>query len=358
MGSIDNHVHKEGIPEGDGHKLDVLNGNVHGSEVLDRSPQEIGATDAKLSDATDIANAFTNGGDEVTLEEPSDRIGLDDTCSLNHTLASNEAHVSSKAEAIGDNSESVHISVELCNGFKENSTNFQADGPCGSGDNRVELSSSGEFSDQSIGLSLIGNDILPKLGDQNSSGNDEANNASKPSSPIGGGSTAMCFYQCCSECFVSLHQSLLRIINTQWEIKGSGDSTVEDVHDFVASLSAKLHLSLSKLSRGENACGSITEEDGKNSKSCECLKFQDKKNSDKWITTECGCHETNKKRTGKENLSCFTQALEESRFVFKDGVLANLDTGTDDVVPYHCKFERLCLCFLIDWLVIRKGIFL
>ncbi|KAI3466086.1 hypothetical protein Pfo_022749 [Paulownia fortunei] len=316
MGSFDNHVCKDGISEGDGHKQDVLNVNVHGSEVLEKSPQKIGARDAGCSDPTDVDNGCADAGDgvAVTVEEPSHQVVLDDTCSLKHTLAPNEVNLeSSKAEAAGDHAELGHVSVKLSNGFTESSSDFQADGPCGSGDKHaIELSSSAEICNQPNGLSLTDNKILSKDTGENSGGSDlNVNYASNPSS-LTGGSIATCFYQCCSECFVNLHNLLLRNINFEWQLKGS-DSTVEDVHDFVASLSANLHLSLRKLSQGENSCGIIGEV-GEYRKYCECLKFQgtdtpECKNSGKLLMMECGCHAMGKNTTDKKFFPRFLKGL-------------------------------------------------
>ncbi|KAK6132788.1 hypothetical protein DH2020_033466 [Rehmannia glutinosa] len=319
MGSSDNHVCTDG---GDGHKQEASNVNVHGSEVLEKSPQEVGGRDAGRSDPTDVDNGGADAGEEVavTVEEHSHEVVLDDICSPKQTLAPDEVNLKSfKAEAPRDHAESGHVSGKIPNG---SSSDFQADGPCGSGDNHViELSSPAEIS-----------------------------------SSIGGGSSAMCFYQCCSECFVNLHNLLLRIINIEWGLKKGSDSTVEDVHDFVASLSANLQLSLSKLSQGENSCGMTETEGDEYRKYCQCLKFQETetsecKNSDKLLMMECGCHATSKKTTRTEKNSQISQVL-DSKFVFKDGVLATFGTGTD--VSYHCKFEKLCLCFLIEWLVRSK----
>ncbi|KAL7143373.1 hypothetical protein ABFS83_08G187000 [Erythranthe nasuta] len=275
----------------------ISNVDLHGSQVFDESPQEVNNNaDAEHSNPTDIANG-------VTVEEPpSNPVVSDDICSPKQTIASNEVNLSSKAE-------SEHSSVKLCNGFTESSSNFQAGG----------LSS------------LIDSTILRKSTDKNSCENDKVNSESKPSSSVTGECPAatMCFYECCSECFANLNKLLLRIINTRWELKGSDYSTVEDVHDFVASLSANLHLSLSKMPKLPP---------GENSRS-ENVKIGECENSDKWLTTECDCHATGKNMSRKE----------ESRFYFKDGVLATIDTDIDGV-DYHCKFEKLCLYFLIEWL--------
>ncbi|GFP78632.1 tat-binding homolog 7 [Phtheirospermum japonicum] len=204
------------------------------------SPEEVcaGRSDP-TADVDD--NGCADAGDEVAVTVEED------------TLASNEVNLESfKRDGAADHAETV--SVKLSNGFcTVSGSDIQADGPFGSGENMI----------------------------------------SKPSST--------CSYECCSECFVNLHNLLLRIINIEWGVVKGSESTIEDVHDFVASLSAKLFLSLSKLFER----GLTQKKGGEYRKGCtsEC------ENSDKLSMVECGCHAT-------------TSRGVDSRFVFKDGVLA------------------------------------
>ncbi|KAL1563731.1 hypothetical protein AAHA92_06161 [Salvia divinorum] len=190
---------------------------------------------------------------------------------------------------------------------------------------------------------ILSKDTSENLGQSNIN----ANYSPGPRSS-GCGSVAICFYQCCLECFVTLSNLLLRVINVEWKSRGS-QSTIEDVHDFVASLSANLHLSLSKIYQGEISCGMNGKEGGQCRKHCMSAEgIPDLNKSDKLLMADCNSHATCKD-TSREKIS---EGI-DCRFVFKEGVLANLDTGTD--VSYHCKYEKLCLCFLIEWLVRSKG---
>ncbi|KAL6561797.1 hypothetical protein OROMI_017398 [Orobanche minor] len=292
MASVDNDAGKDGSSEGDGRKLEVFDVNVHGSELLEKSPLEV---DYEVA---------------VTVEDPSG-------------LASNEVKSFNTQAAATDHVELG--SVKLPNGSLKSNPNFRADGTSGSGEKHViDLSSLTESSNQ-------------------------------PNLP-------MCFYQSCSECSANLHSLLLRIVNIEWRSKGS-DSNVEDIHDFVASLSANLHLSLSKFFRAGvgNFCSMTEKEDAECRKRCKCLKSQGTVASGcasfgKLSIVECGCHRKSKNTTRPGKSSQTSQGF-DFRFVFKDGVLASLDTdtGTSDV-SYHCKFEKLCLCFLMEWLVRSKGL--
>ncbi|KAL8505783.1 hypothetical protein ACS0TY_016848 [Phlomoides rotata] len=323
IGPFDNHVSKEGISEGDGQKLDDSNINVNdGPEVLGRSPQEVGVRDTEQSNPTDTDNGCagqsnptdvdTEHANAVTVEEPSHQIDLDDRCSPKHTLAPDEVKESSNVEAAGDRSETGHAQpIKLSNGFKD-STNINAVGSCGSGDEQIfSIQTSAEIGNQPNGL-LTDNCI-----------DLDVNCASNPGS-LTSDSTKTCFYQCCSECFVTLNNLLLRIINIEWKLKGI-DLTVDDVHDFVASLSANLHLSVIKLSQTENFSGMKGEEGGKY---CDCREIQgtDMKKPDK-LLMDCDCHAKNKNKRQKDKSSRIFEGL-DSRFVFKGGVLATLDPGS------------------------------
>lgn len=359
VGPFDNHVTKDILSEGDGCNIDDLNVNIHSSEVLEKGSQEVVPTGAEHSNPTGFDNECGDAGDEiaVTVQEPSNEAVLDDACSLKCILEPPEVNLeSAKPEAAADHhTELGHVpSIKLSNGFMESSSNFHADGPSISVEKHsINLSSPAETGDQPNCLSAD-NCILSKDTGENSGGIDlNIVYSLGPESPTSG-SAAICFYQCCSECFFTLSNLVLRFINTEWKSKGSR-STVEDVHDFVASLSANLHLSLSKLCQGEVSCGMS----GKGvvcRKQCMCQKFQvadmpDHKNSDKLLATDCDCHAT---MSGEGRFSKISDDGREvdCRFVFKDGVLGNIEAGTD--VCYHCKYEKLCLCFVIEWLVTSK----
>lgn len=355
VGKAINHIH-DSVSEGDGQKIGDLNVKAHESEVLEDNFEEGAPMDAAHSSQADLNNGSANAGDDVavavTVEEPFHKVIPDDSCSPKRILEptdvsfqSSAAEVlapngvntesPSKAENGGDHAQLNHApSTGHSNGFTENSLKFPADGPYSLVDKHSALAEIG-----------IQPNLLPTengiLSVEDNSGESDlnANCSPGPKTPQSKPG-AICSYQCCSDCFVTLNDKLLRIINTEWKSKGS-ESTVEDVHDFVASLSANLHLSLSKSFQGETPCA----------QQCTCqksktTKMPDLDNSEKpLMMMDCDCHEKTSSETSR-------------RFVFKDGVLvvaANLDTtGTE--VSYHCKYEKLCLCFLIEWLVTSKGL--
>ncbi|KAH6775606.1 hypothetical protein C2S52_013167 [Perilla frutescens var. hirtella] len=374
VGPFDNQVSKDILPEGDDCKID-LNVTLHCSEVVEKEFREVGPTDAGHSNPTEFDNGSADAGDKVavTAHDPSHKAFLDNTCSLKCVLEPTEVNSesskakvvapngfnldSSKAEAAADHAETGNVpSIKLSNGFTESSPNLHVDGPSNSVvKHTIKISPPAEIGKQLNCLSTD-NCILSKDTSENSGGrNLNVDYSSGPKNPTIG-SAAVCFYQCCLECFATLDTLLLRIINMEWRSKKGSESTVEDVHDFVASLSANFHLSLSKLCRGEISYGTSGEDGCLCRKHCECEKSQaadmpDHENSGKLLMTDCDCHTTSKDTSRGGRSSQISQGI-DCRFVFKDGVLANLDTGTD--VCYHCKYEKLCLCFLIEWLVTSK----
>lgn len=346
VGPLDNHVTMDILSEGDGCKIDDLNVNIHSSEVFEKGSQEVGPTGAEHSKPTGFDNECVDADDEiaVTVQEPSNEAVLDKTCSPKCILEPTEINVeSAMAEAADHHTELGHVpSIKLSNGFMESSSNFDADGPFISAAEKhsINLSSPAETGDQPNCLSTD-NCIMSK----DTGGIDlNIDYSSGPKSPTSG-SAAICFYQCCSECFFTLSNLLLRFINTQWKSKGRSQSTLEDVHDFVASLSANLHLSLSKLCEGEGSRG-MSGNGAVCRKHCICQKLQVADHKNSW-TGECDCHGEGRISDDGREVDC--------RFVFKDGVLGDIETGTD--VCYHCKYEKLCLCFVIEWLVRSKEAF-
>lgn len=348
VGPLDNHVTTDILSEGDdGCKIDDLNVNIHSSEVFEKGSQEVGPTGAEHSNPTGFDNECPDADDEiaVTVQEPSNEAVLDKTYSPKCILEPTEINVeSAKAEAAADHhTELGHVpSIKLSNGFVESSSNFDADGPSISAAEKhsINLSFPAETDDQPNCLSTD-NCIMSK----DTGGIDlNIDYSSGPKSPTSG-SAAICFYQCCSECFFTLSNLLLRFINTEWKSKGRSQSTLEDVHDFVASLSANLHLSLSKLCEGEGSRG-MSGNGAVCRKHCICQKLQVADHKNSW-TGECDCHGEGRISDDGREVDC--------RFVFKDGVLGDIETGTD--VCYHCKYEKLCLCFVIEWLVRSKEAF-
>ncbi|CAA0816329.1 P-loop containing nucleoside triphosphate hydrolases superfamily protein [Striga hermonthica] len=307
----DNDIRKDGSSEGDCCKPEVPDLNVD-EEVCEKNHREVFVENS--DSPTDVDKGCADASDEVrvTADEPS--VPDKDTLTLDkvHVESSN----ATDNPALG--------SVKLSNGFIE----------C-----REQLNN-------------------PPLTDNCASPKDSGENTTFTPDGLASRPTAVCFYKCCAECFVNLYNIVVRIINAEWELKGC-DSGIEDAHDFVASLSANLHLSLSKFFLGENSRGLMKKDSGEYRNRCQCLKIQQKDTSecqDHEKLLNCNCHAASKRKAARK-ISQISQGF-DSRFVFKDGVLTTLDTddaGTADA-SFHCKFEKLCLCFLVEWLSRSKGV--
>lgn len=151
--------------------------------------------------------------------------------------------------------------------------------------------------------------------------------------------TSVCLYRFCSKCVFDLHGVMRRSLESQWDVKSS-NLTTEDVHDVVTSLSLNLHtavrgfclsasLDISKNLHVKTFFG------GQEVRNCECEGSGNR--ADTGI--ECGCH--------SENSSSVNGV--DTELIYKNGVVAMVDPETD--VSFHCKFQTLCLCSLIEYIV-------
>ncbi|KAM5586143.1 hypothetical protein ABKV19_005176 [Rosa sericea] len=169
----------------------------------------------------------------------------------------------------------------------------------------------------------------------------------------------VCVYHCCSECLDTLHSLTQKILIEEWRSNGS-QWTVEDVHDIVASLSVDL---LSAVRRIHVSGGFSNSFDDKRrhrntetyewpeSGTCDCNISENKILS----PAECRCHTSRESFTQKANASANTHLRFGSKFVFRDGLLVRMHPDKD--VSFHCKFETLCLCSLIELIVMTKSPF-
>ncbi|CAH9104466.1 unnamed protein product [Cuscuta epithymum] len=128
----------------------------------------------------------------------------------------------------------------------------------------------------------------------------------------------VCFLGCCNECLLKLQRLLRDRVKSELGHVGK-DCKVEDVNDFVASLSAKIHSSLSLWLLAESS-------------GC-ALKM-----------TKCSCHGGGTDSTVNTNLD----PSQNSQFIFRDGVLTNFEKCKDDT--FHCQLNKLCLHSLIEWI--------
>ncbi|KAL5564308.1 hypothetical protein UlMin_027472 [Ulmus minor] len=155
----------------------------------------------------------------------------------------------------------------------------------------------------------------------------------------------LCLYRCCSECLNILRNLTQKILIREWKSNRS-HWTVEDVHDVVASLSVDLLSAISRISH-EKQTQRYHEKlfDSPDQITCRC----NCSGNGKFEPTECSCHSTS--HTSKADISLNQPEL---KFIFRDGVLVHTDPNDDKGVSFHCKFETLCLCSLIDSIVTTK----
>lgn len=229
------------------------------------------------------------------------------------------------------------------------------DSLCSAGElSGLKSSSCGKFCNQFNGLSMAETDIPPPDG---KSIPDEpivnVNVSSIKTTNIAADSGVICLYRCCAECLYTLHSLMQKILIREWEVNGTY-WTVEDVHDVVASLSVDL-LSAVRKNYAAESFGNLfdkkmrQENHGKLSECQEMSICQCKNSGNRLVMPiECSCHSLNKSLSAKANPS---RQL-DLKFIYRDGVLVPIDLDKD--VSFHCKFETLCLCSLIEWIVMTK----
>ncbi|CAN4104214.1 unnamed protein product [Withania somnifera] len=180
----------------------------------------------------------------------------------------------------------------------------------------------------------------------NSIGLERSNMSSIPSTD----SSVVCLYRCCPCCLLNLQRILKKMLSREWGLK-KVDFIVEDAYDFLASLAANLHSALRMWLLGddstsfdeklvEDRCSEYFE---CKETLCECRNLENRLIK----LRECNCHLKSSIRTKKCK---YSQNLPQ-QFTIRDGILTNLDK---EDVSTHCKFETLCLCSLVEWIVMRK----
>ncbi|KZV51935.1 hypothetical protein F511_08545 [Dorcoceras hygrometricum] len=328
LGSLDSDVCKHSTSHGDGM---IMNGPT----LLEDSQQDVAAREGEPTDTTTIYGNRLDAGDEVVVDSGKEyphQVVLDPPSQNKNSLPPNdinlecpEAEIALDKAEFGGKAESFKHS----NGFAENGYNILLDGHCDSGEeHRFEVSS--------VDATNLPRD-LPST---------DVNILCKDTGLMHSccaGDSVTCFYRCCPDCVVNLQNLLLENVKIEWEHEGS-DTTLEDVHDFLSSFAANLHSTLCKLSVGEISCAGRTPD-----KCQKQLKCQQCKNTEPKLMN-CGGHAKTEK-VARTDHSRISSGLNFS-FVVRDGVLVNLDEGM--VASYHCKFEKLCLCFLIEWLLTSK----
>ncbi|PPD68475.1 hypothetical protein GOBAR_DD34644 [Gossypium barbadense] len=163
-------------------------------------------------------------------------------------------------------------------------------------------------------------------------------------------SVVTCFYHCCSDCLHSLPCLMQKVLLKEWKSNGS-DLTVDDVHDTVALLSVDLLSTVRKLFAARYSSNKFDEnlrmENPRKLSHrpdwsiCQCESSE----NSLVIPKECSCHTVG-------NTSPNIQFGFDPKFVYRDGVLVPIDSNKE--VSFHCKFDTLCLCSLIESILMTK----
>lgn len=344
-GSLDNDNACKNNNLGTDQKLDVSDGTLHPPKMLEESPHRFGAKDGLCANLDDGDNGYpgAGGGVAATALEPTRMVVSVHSSPVenrNGPLPNEVKSLVSMTKDTGDRAEYGLVgSIQHSNGFREAT-------PYVSGDKHgIALSGSSKSCSRDSGSSSADKDIPSENSKENSGGHVVDSNYSSKSATLQADSSVMYLYHCCSECLVNLQNFLHKFINSKWGLEGR-DSTIDGVHDFVASLSVNLHIAVSKLPAKSSVylCNRKLEQGPGGQK----IDMPQCENSEKGLPMECSCHDTSKSANFFKNSHNWL----DSKFVFRNGVLATPETGND--FSFHCKFEKLCLCFLIEWIAMNK----
>lgn len=274
----------------------------------------------------------SNTEEIIILDEPHEL-----TLSRHLIPDSNEQDGNKPSNHPGDNGVCESI---IPNGFANTETIFiDEGGPC-SGEMGSENPSS-TFQDA--------NNISSKEGKLSSL--DEQDKAEINEKRVSNDSKLICFYFCCSDCLIKLHETIRKILNYEWGLREESDIKVEDVQDLFASVSMNLQSYLRKIFASEwNKSGEKLNQDNLrgmsgNQKKNAC-KCQDSEKGP-MRPKECRCHSTT-------TLSKNSQFGDDLKLICRDGVVSLLDPEEVTSLISHCKFESVCLCSLIEWIVKAK----
>ncbi|KAJ4982158.1 hypothetical protein NE237_032995 [Protea cynaroides] len=222
----------------------------------------------------------------------------------------------------------------------------------------------GEICDQSNGLSAARTYHLSEAdpcnhdeptGDNNSNVDNRRN--------LSVSSDVACLYECCAECLHNVYALIEETLNHECESNESC-STVEDFHDIVSSWSMNLLSEIRKLFLAESESSS---EKGFNRKlrlgdhgisapgmfkfkkpSCQCISSGNRL----VMPVECSCHSRCQSLAARTNAYRNSQFRLDLKFIIRDNVL--VPANPDEAVSFHCKFQHLCLCSLIEWILMIK----
>ncbi|XP_028792974.1 uncharacterized protein LOC114748693 [Neltuma alba] len=168
-------------------------------------------------------------------------------------------------------------------------------------------------------------------------------------------SGVVCLYRCCPACLDSLLHLTRKILAHECSLN-SRSWTVEDVHDVLVSLSVDLISAVKKLYSAEdfNELSDKTPGHAKSEVPLGCSKSRmcKPRNPDRvFVPAECVSHSTSQHTAGSKDTALNESKL-DLKFVFRDGVLVQIDPDKDGSL--HCKFETLCLCSLKELIVMTK----
>ncbi|KAH9625711.1 hypothetical protein KSS87_007907 [Heliosperma pusillum] len=167
----------------------------------------------------------------------------------------------------------------------------------------------------------------------------------------------LCCYTCCCGCISTLQELVKKLIIRCMELSGS-ICTVEDIHDLVSALSTNLCSAVRNLYiTGESQYANLEKlnsEIFRNLDSQESLPYCHCASSESSVSKlmDCVCHSEKDVPGELKSPSFYDQSRFPSQYIFRDGVLVSADPDKES--SFHCKYDTLCLCSLINLIACTK----
>lgn len=221
-----------------------------------------------------------------------------------------------------------------------------------------QLSTSKQFPPKLNGFLEADVGTLPVYGNPNT-GEHMPNINSSLEKGLSADPRVLCLYCCCAGCLDTLYSLMQKVLIHEWELSGN-HWTIDDIHDVVSTLSVNLLSEVREFYFTGNISNFVGEKlrhkthkdkhEHKAADACGCKHSID----DLAVPMECICHSENKSAPAKSSPSNFQLGL-ISKFIYRNGLLVSVNPEEDG--PFHCKFETLCLCPLIEWIIWTKNPF-
>lgn len=337
-----------GIPQADQCKLNIGNETLHESDDSKHKSQGNNFSKSGSPAMADLDLNISNIDEEgISVFEKSLKPNMTD-------CVASDVHLNSHLQKGSNADTSVPLSAECLslhgNGFVQRESAVTSEAPVIL-DRKFDSVLCGEHAGDA-GFPSSTNGTMSENGSENCFGN-----SSRPSGRLQEDPGPGTIFRSCSQCLINLHNVTLSLLKSEKERMGSNVS-VEGFHDLVAALSAKLQAAVRKMVVTDSPSISFYDKSvaarntthPRDKEMCSCLSRTSEKPFMRAM--ECQCHSPGKIETPVPNFLKKSSHGLELKVMFKDGVVKKVESESD--AAFHCEFMSLCLCALVNCLVMKQ----